>query len=31
LWAGGYNGKIYTLTYDAASNQLNGQYYQAVV
>jgi hypothetical protein len=30
LRAGGYNGSTYTLTYDAASNQLKGQYYQAV-
>jgi hypothetical protein len=30
LREGGYNGSTYTLTYDAASNQLKGQYYQAV-
>jgi hypothetical protein len=30
LRAGGYNGSTYTLTYDAASDQLKGVYYQAV-
>jgi hypothetical protein len=30
LRAGGYNGSTYTFSYDAASNQLKGQYYQAV-
>ena len=31
LRAGGYNGSTYTLNYDAASDQLRGVYYQAVV
>jgi hypothetical protein len=31
LRAGGYNGSTYTLTYDAASDQLKGVYYQAVI
>lgn len=31
LRAGGYNGSTYTLNYDAASDQLKGVYYQAVV
>jgi hypothetical protein len=31
LRAGGYNGSTYTLDYDAASDQLKGVYYQAVV
>ena len=30
LQAGGYNGSIYELTYDAASDQLKGIYHQAV-
>ena len=30
LRAGGYNGSTYTLTYDPASDRLNGVYYQAV-
>ena len=30
LRAGGYNGSTYTLSYDAASDQLKGVYYQAV-
>lgn len=30
LRAGGYNGSTYTLTFDAASDQLKGIYYQAV-
>lgn len=30
LTAGGYNGSTYTLTYDPASDQLKGVYYQAV-
>jgi len=30
LRAGGYNGSNYTLTYDPASDQLKGVYYQAV-
>ena len=30
LRAGGYNGSTYTLTYDAASDQLKGEFYQAV-
>jgi len=30
LQAGGYNGSTYELTYDAASDQLKGIYYQAV-
>ena len=28
--AGGYNGSTYTLTFDAAADQLKGVYYQAV-
>jgi hypothetical protein len=31
LRAGGYNGSTYTLNYDAASDQLKGVYYQAVI
>jgi len=31
LRAGGYNGSTYELTYDAASDRLNGIYYQAVM
>lgn len=31
LQAGGYNGSTYELTYDAASDQLKGTYYQAVM
>ena len=31
LRAGGYNGSTYELTYDPASDRLNGVYYQAVV
>ena len=30
LRAGGYNGSTYKLTYDPASDQLRGVYYQAV-
>ena len=30
LLAGGYNGATYELTYDPASDQLKGTYYQAV-
>ena len=30
LRAGGYNGSTYELTYDPASDQLKGSYYQAV-
>jgi len=30
LQAGGYGGSTYTLRYDAASDQLVGEYYQAV-
>ena len=30
LRAGGYNGSTYELTYDPASDQLKGTYYQAV-
>jgi hypothetical protein len=30
LRAGGYNGSTYTLSYDPASDQLKGVYYQAV-
>lgn len=30
LQAGGYNGSTYELTYDPASDQLKGTYYQAV-
>ncbi len=30
LRAGGYNGSTYTLSYDAAGDQLKGVYYQAV-
>ena len=30
LRAGGYNGSTYKLTYDQASDQLRGVYYQAV-
>jgi hypothetical protein len=30
LRAGGYNGSIYTLTYDPANDVLYGVYYQAV-
>lgn len=30
LQAGGYSGSTYTLTYDPASDQLKGVYYQAV-
>jgi hypothetical protein len=30
LQAGGYNGSTYELTYDPASDQLKGVYYQAV-
>ena len=30
LRAGGYNGSTYTLSYDAASDQLTGVFYQAV-
>jgi hypothetical protein len=30
LRAGGYNGSTYTLSYDAAADQLKGTYYQAV-
>jgi len=30
LRAGGYNGSTYTLTFDAADDQLKGIYYQAV-
>jgi hypothetical protein len=30
LRAGGYNGSTYELTYDPASDQLRGTYYQAV-
>ena len=30
LRAGGYNGSTYTLTYDPASDSLQGVYYQAV-
>jgi len=30
LRAGGYNGSTYTLSYDAATDQLKGVYYQAV-
>jgi hypothetical protein len=30
LRAGGYNGSTYTLSYDAAGDQLKGTYYQAV-
>jgi uncharacterized protein (DUF2147 family) len=30
LQAGGYNGSTYDLTYDPASDQLKGVYYQAV-
>ncbi len=31
IQAGGYNGSTYELTYDAASDQLKGTYYQAVM
>jgi hypothetical protein len=31
LRAGGYEGSTYELTYDPASDRLNGIYYQAVV
>lgn len=31
LQAGGYNGSTYELSYDAASDQLKGIYYQAVM
>ena len=31
LQAGGYAGSTYELTYDTASDRLNGTYYQAVV
>ena len=31
IQAGGYNGSTYELTYDAASDQLKGIYYQAVM
>ena len=31
LQAGGYAGSTYNLTYDSASDRLNGVYYQAVV
>ena len=30
LRAGGYNGSTYTLTYEPASDRLQGTYYQAV-
>src|SRR3954451_18303620 len=30
LQAGGYNGSIYTLTYDVTGDRLQGTYYQAV-
>ena len=31
LRAGGYDGSTYELTYDPATDRLNGIYYQAVV